>query len=145
MMCRRVLPVEMGHVRRPGLKQRKVSVVEELTSRVSSASILKNSTLWKFNSGRITTQGEIFMPTGMVSCSAIDIASTIDSRGVDVNRLGLMLVNGQPKNTAEYIQATSRVGRSFPGLVFTSLTWARPRTYLITRRLNITTVLSTSM
>jgi hypothetical protein len=44
-----------------------------------------------------------------------------------VSRLGVMVVNGQPKGTAEYIQATSRVGRAFPGLVAAVLTWARPR------------------
>lgn len=116
----RAYRVQMSRVARPGLAQRSVRNVDELTSRVSNKDIprkldqleVKFKAVWQKDETRAI---DVVLATNMLSV------------GVDVNRLGLMVVNGQPKNTAEYIQATSRVGRAFPGLVCTVLTWARPR------------------
>jgi hypothetical protein len=47
--------------------------------------------------------------------------------GIDISRLGLMVVNGQPKSTSSYIQATGRVGRQCGALIVTFLRSTRPR------------------
>jgi len=123
--------VQMSMVERPALAQRSVSNIRELTSRVSSQDIPKylDDLEVKFKATFDPSVGKHVTRWNEGDTRAIDVvlATNMLSVGVDVNRLGLMAVNGQPKGTAEYIQATSRVGRSFPGLVCTVLTWARPR------------------
>jgi len=95
--------------------------VQELTSRQSAADIpdilerLEAVFLPRENRTPGNYPIDVLLATNMISV------------GVDVGRLGLMVVANQPKNTAEYIQATSRVGRQFPGLVCTVYNWTRPR------------------
>jgi hypothetical protein len=83
---------------RHGEQPREIGGQTELTSRVPSSSIPEVLRLLARNADEP---------------EAIDVtlASNMISVGVDIPRLGLMVVNGQPKGIAEYIQATSRVGR----------------------------------
>ena len=55
------------------------------------------------------------------------LASNMFSVGIDIKRLNVMLMNGQPRNVAEYIQASSRVGRDSPGIVINLLDANRSR------------------
>ncbi|MGW3850418.1 DISARM system helicase DrmA [Streptomyces fagopyri] len=115
--------------------------VAELTSRVATADITAtlDQMAMSFDPGFDSTAGKRNRralreakkpePTREVNPYDVVLATSMLQVGVDVTRLGLMLVVGQPKNTAEYIQASSRVGRAAdrPGLVLALGNWARPR------------------
>lgn len=99
---------------------------EELTSRISGSEVTASLA----NLG-IRYPGEVDSER-KIKEHPIDIclATNMISVGLDVSRLGLMTVAGQPKTTSEYIQATSRVGRdaeNAPGLVFVLYRPGRPR------------------
>ena len=96
--------------------RQRFSEVVELTSRVPTDKVAEARR-------RLDLQ---FHENQRVDCA---IATNMISVGLDIQRLGLMVVLGQPKAHAEYIQATSRVGRddARPGLVLTLLNVHKPR------------------
>jgi superfamily II DNA/RNA helicase len=90
--------------------------VLELTSRVSTSAVAD-------------AKRRLAIPAGADDDVDVALATNMISVGLDIVRLGLMVVLGQPKTSSEYIQATSRVGRDVkrPGLVLTLLNVHKPR------------------
>lgn len=100
---------------RRGEHPRRIEAPAELTSRVRSYEI--RDMLERLN-----------RPARDPETVDLLVASNMISVGMDIPRLGLMVVNAQPKTLSEYIQATSRVGRGHvPGLVVTMYNSMRAR------------------
>lgn len=91
---------------------RMISRSDELTSRVSTTEL--NETLDKLEKLTYSKENR----ENKRYASNVLLATNMISVGIDVARLNVMLLVGQPKLTSEYIQASSRVGRSFPGVAF---------------------------
>ncbi|WP_339323491.1 helicase-related protein [Paenibacillus sp. FSL W8-0194] len=96
---------------------RHLNKIKELTSRLSSDEIA-------------SAISELKIQKGAGNVTDLCLASNIIEVGVDIDRLSLMAVIGQPKTTAQYIQVTGRVGRRWyerPGLVVTLYSASKPR------------------
>ncbi|MCZ7657697.1 MAG: DISARM system helicase DrmA [Xanthobacteraceae bacterium] len=96
---------------------RQVREPMEITSRVSTDDVARAKLRLEAVFGRNEEPVDVALATNMISV------------GLDITRLGLMVVQGQPKTAAEYIQATSRIGRDHhrPGLVVVVLNLHKPR------------------
>lgn len=99
---------------RYGGAMRHIAVERELTSRKGAKDIPE-----------ILEQLSVSYPDR----KAIDVLSATNmiSVGIDIDRLGLMIIRGQPKLTSEYIQVSSRIGRKYPGIIATLYNSARTR------------------
>lgn len=102
---------------------------EELTSRIDSSKIKQTLKRLEENTFDQDTlqkyeNGNTYVKTGIID---LVLATNMISVGIDIDRFNVMLINSQPKNVAEYIQASSRVGRKYKGLVVDLLDANRAR------------------
>lgn len=85
----------------------------ELTSRIQSSRVKENLDALAYGIG---TKADDYNQV-----LDLALATNMISVGLDISRLGVMVINGMPRNIAEYIQSSSRVARKNEGVVFTLL------------------------
>ncbi len=107
-------------------RMRKLTNVEELTSRIRNDDVPKILAMLEQKIQTIDARNRQPLPAKVIDAC---LASNIIEVGVDVPRLAMMAVVGQPKTTSQYIQVTSRVGRKAdrPGLVTVLYGQTKPR------------------
>ena len=88
---------------------------EELTGRMDSSEMPQTLRNLETRLGSGVKPVDVLLCTNMLSV------------GVDISRLGVMVINGQPKSHSEYIQASGRIGRNSPGLVVVNYNYLKPR------------------
>ncbi len=96
---------------------RRLRSVQELTGRLGSDQVPKS-------------MEQLSQPASSADAVDVCLASNIIEVGIDIDRLSLMAVVGQPKTTSQYIQVTGRVGRQWwsrPGLIVTIFSATKPR------------------
>lgn len=109
------IPARLKVIARTSPRDLRNEYIEELNSSAGGAKLVGVL-------NRLTQGYNGSDPVALLACS------NMLSVGVDVSRLALLVMHGQPKSTSEYIQATSRVGRStVPGLVITVYSAFKPR------------------
>lgn len=110
-------PLNAAGAPHPWLRDRRIREPLELTSREKTDNVAKSKRRLEQPYANHKDRVDVLLASNMISV------------GVDIDRLGLMVVAGQPKTTAEYIQASSRVGRDrrWPGLVVNCLNVHKPR------------------
>ena len=100
---------------------RKINEILELTSRLENSDIPK-----AIDQLSITTEENKSKNRPIDMC----LTSNIIEVGIDIDRLSLITILGQPKTTSSYIQVSGRIGRNWkerPGLVVTMYGSKRPR------------------